>query len=61
MEAALYLSEAPQASMVLQSIRSELTSAVRNALVRHAYDTDVQLSFGTIHINSKGSVSQTGR
>ena len=58
MEAALYLSEAPQPSMILQDIRSELTSAVRTALVRHAYDTDVQLSFGTIHINSKGSVSQ---
>ena len=58
MEAVLYLSEAPQASTVIQSIRTELTSAIRTALLQHAYDTDIHLSFGMIHINSKGSVSQ---
>ena len=58
MEAVLYLSEAPQASSILQNIRNELTNAIRTALLEKAYDTDVQLSFGAIHINSKGSVSQ---
>lgn len=58
MEAILYLKEAPQASAILQNIRAELTSAVRTALLAQAYDTDIQLSFGMIHINSRGSVSQ---
>ena len=58
MEAILYLSETPQASDVLQKIRAELTSAIRNALLQHAYDSDIELSFGVVHINSKGSVSQ---
>lgn len=58
MEAALYLTETPQASAILQNIRFELTNAVRTALLNHAYDTDIQLSFGTVHINSRGSVSQ---
>ena len=58
MDDVLYLIETSQVSKIIQSIRSEITSAVRTALVRHAYDTDIQLSFGTIHINSKGSVSQ---
>lgn len=58
MEAVLYLSETPQASTILQNIRTELTNAIRTALVEHAYDTDIQLSFGLVHINSKGSVSQ---
>lgn len=61
MEAVLYLSETPQAVDVLQNIRAELTSAVRNALLQYAYDSDmdIELSFGVVHINSKGSVSQT--
>lgn len=57
MEAVLYLTETPKASEILQAIRDELTDAIRTAIVQHAYDTDVQLSFGAIHINSKGSVS----
>ena len=52
------MSETPQASDVLQKIRAELTSAIRNALLQHAYDSDIELSFGVVHINSKGSVSQ---
>lgn len=58
MEAVLYLTETPKASELLRSIRNELNDAIRTAIVQHAYDTDVQLSFGAIHINSKGSVSQ---
>lgn len=58
MEAVLYLKETPQASVVIQNIRDEVTSAVRTALVNHAYDTDIELSFGQLHINTKGSVSQ---
>ena len=58
MEAVIYLNETPQASAILQSIRDELTGAIRKALLQKAYDTDVELSFGQIHINSKGSVSQ---
>lgn len=58
MEAILYLSETPQASDVLQKIRAELTSAIRNALLQHAYDSDIELSFGGVHINSKGSIYQ---
>lgn len=54
----MYLNETPQASDILQSIRNEVTNAIRASLLAHAYDTDIQLSFGTIHINSKGSVSQ---
>lgn len=46
MEAILYLSETPQAADVLQKIRAELTSAIRNALLQHAYDSDIELSFG---------------
>lgn len=58
MEEILYLSETPQAADILKTIRSEITNAVRTALINQAYDTDMQLSFGQIHINSKGSVSQ---
>lgn len=58
LEAAIYLNEAPQASAILQNIRDELTNAIRTALLQKAYDTDIELSFGQIHINSKGSVSQ---
>lgn len=58
MEAVMYLQETLSITDVIESIRSELTNAVRTALVNHAYDTDIQLSFGAIHINSKGSVSQ---
>lgn len=58
MEAVFYLNETQQAATILQSIRSELTIAVRTALLQQAYDTDIQLSFGQIHINSKGSISQ---
>ncbi len=58
LEAAIYLNEAPQASAILQNIRDELTSAIRTALLQKSYDTDIELSFGQIHINSKGSVSQ---
>ena len=58
MEAVLYLNETPQAAEILNSIRTELTNAVRAALLAHAYDTDIQLSFGTVHINARGSVSQ---
>lgn len=36
----------------------KLTTAGRTALVQKAYNTDIQLSLGQIHINSKGSVSQ---
>lgn len=58
MEATIYLSEAPFTASAINSIRSEVTNAVREALLRHAYNTDIELSFGSIHINSKGSVSQ---
>ena len=58
MEALLYMTETPRAAEILQTIRDELTTAVRSAVVAHAYDTDIELSFGTVHINSKGSVSQ---
>lgn len=58
MEAVLYLNEVPQAAAVLKTIRDELTEAIRTAIIEKAYDTNVQLSFGLIHINSKGSVSQ---
>lgn len=58
MEAAMYLSEAPLAASTIHNIRAELTNTVREALLRHAYDTDIELSFGSIHINPKGSVSQ---
>lgn len=52
------MSETPKASDVLQNIRAELTSSVRNALLQHAYDNDIELSLGIVHINSKGSISQ---
>ena len=58
METALYLQETPQISEVLHSVRTELTGAIREAMVRGAYGQDINLSFGMIHINSKGSVSQ---
>ncbi len=58
MEATIYLREASQASDILRNIRDELTNAIRTALIAHAYNTDVQLSFGLVHINDKGSVSQ---
>ena len=58
MEFSLYLKETYQTASLLQDIRDELTVAVRNAILLHAYDTDIDLSFGKIHINSKGSVSQ---
>lgn len=58
MEAVLCLNESPQMATILQNIRAELTSAVRTALLAQAYDTDIQLSFGIVHINSKGSVSE---
>ena len=58
MEAVLYLQETPQIVDVIEAVRNEVTSAVRTALLQQAYDTDIQLSFGAIHINSKGSVSQ---
>lgn len=45
-------------SNVLGEIRNELTSAIREAMLKKAYDTDLHLSFGNIHINAKGSVSQ---
>ena len=52
------MSETPKASDVLQNIRAELTSSVRNALLQQAYDNDIELSLGIVHINSKGSISQ---
>ena len=52
MEAVLCLNESPQMATILQNIRAELTSAVRTALLAQAYDTDIQLSFGIVHINS---------
>lgn len=57
-EAALYLTEASEAASIIHNIRSEITNAVRGALINRAYDTDAELSFGSIHINAKGSVSQ---
>jgi len=58
LETALYLTETTMTASNIQSIRAELTNAIRTALLKHAYDTDIELSFGSIHINSKGSVSQ---
>lgn len=58
MEAVPYLQEAPSAASVIQRIRDELTNAIHAMILKQAYDTDVQLSFGTVHINSRGSVSQ---
>ena len=50
--------ENPDISEMLGSLRSEITKAVYSALVRQAYNTDIELSFGPLHINEKGSVSQ---
>lgn len=58
MDEIMALEESMQAAEIIQNIRSELTNAVRTALIKQAYDTDVHLSFGKIHINSKGSISQ---
>lgn len=58
MEALLYLHETRHTADLITNMRNELTDAVRSALIRQAYDSDIQLSFGYIHINSKGSVSQ---
>ena len=58
METALYLQESPMLSDVLGEIRNELTNAIREAMLNKAYDTDIHLSFGNIHINATGSVSQ---
>ena len=58
MTTALYLYETLRLSNILNSVREELTKTIRTALIERAYNTDVQLSFGVIHINSKGSVSK---
>ena len=58
MDTVLYLHETQQTTNILQSIRSELTNAIREARIRDAYNCDIQLSFGLIHINDRGSVSQ---
>ena len=56
MEAILYLSEAQQASTILKNIRDEVTSAVRNALLRQAYDTDVMRSYQLCKVSSRSPV-----
>lgn len=58
MEAALYIQESMLLSDILSGIRNELTNAIREAMLRNAYDTDIHLSFGIIHVNARGSVSQ---
>ncbi len=55
-EAALYINETQDVSAVLQSVRDELTSAIRTAVLEKAYDTDVQLSFGLISIVIRDSI-----
>lgn len=42
----------------IESVRKEISEAILNAKINHAYDKDVNLSFGKIHINPYGSVSQ---
>ena len=58
MDTVFCLQETAQITDILQSVRSELTGAIREARIRNAYDCDIQLSFGLIHINDRGSVSQ---
>lgn len=41
----------------LFSIRDEIFSAIHSAMVNNAFDKDVSLSFGDIHINPSGSIS----
>ena len=43
---------------MLHSASVELTGAIRVVMVCGAYDRDIHLPFGMVHINSKGSVSQ---
>lgn len=54
MEVVLYLNESPQMTTILHNIRTELTSAIRTSFLAQVYDIEIQLSFGIIHINSKG-------
>lgn len=55
MESVLHLRETPQAADILQNIRVELTNAVRNAFLQYAYDSNIELSFGVVHINEKSN------
>ena len=41
----------------LESVRNEITSAIRKARIKNDFDVDVELSFGKIHINPRGSLS----
>lgn len=45
-------------SSSIQRIRKEISDAILYAKVNNAYNKDVQLSIGTIHINPYGSVSE---
>ena len=43
---------------IIQNLRTEISEAILNAKVKRAFDKDVQLSIGIIHINPFGSVSE---
>ncbi len=45
-------------SKLIENIRKEISDAILSAKIKHSYNKDVTLSFGTIHINPYGSVSQ---
>lgn len=58
METELYMTESMWLLKKIKSIREEITNAIKTAEIKHAYDKDIQLSFGLVHINKKGSVSR---
>lgn len=57
MENIFYLQESNEISTAIDNIRKELTDAIGLAIAHQMYNTDVQLSFGLVHINSRGSIS----
>ena len=52
-----YLETDKTLESILSSIRDEIFSAIHSAMVNKAFDKDVSLSFGNIHINPAGSIS----
>lgn len=53
-----FLCEDESLSNLISYIRKEISDAILNAKIKNAYDKDVRLSIGTIHINPYGSVSE---
>lgn len=52
-----YIQEDSRLKAILDGIRKEIADAIYNARLNNAFDKDVNLSFGVVHINPYGSAS----